>query len=198
MRGGDEMDLKDKRIGFAMCGSFCTFSKAVNALTKLKETGADVIPIMSETAYSTDTRFGKAEDFNCRIEKITENTIIKSIKEAEPIGPRGLLDMLIVLPCTGNTLAKAASGIADSAVTMAIKAHLRNERPVLLGVSTNDGLGAAAENIGKLFARKNIYFIPFAQDDYIKKPNSLVALFDKLIPAAEAALDGKQLQPVIG
>lgn len=197
MKGGDGMELKDKTIGFAMCGSFCTFSKAVDSLKRLKETGAEIIPIMSETAYSTDTRFGRAEEWNYQIEKITEHRIIKSVKEAEPIGPRAILDMLIVLPCTGNTLAKAALGVTDSAVAMAIKAHLRNSRPVLIGVSTNDGLGAAAENIGRLLVRKNIYFIPFAQDDYIKKPNSLVARFDKLIPAAEAAAEERQLQPII-
>lgn len=192
------MDLQDKTIGFAMCGSFCTFSKAITALEQLKATGADIVPIMSETAYATDTRFGKAEDFDRRIEEITGNSIIKTVKEAEPIGPKAFLDMLIILPCTGNTLSKIASGTADSSVTMAVKAHLRNNRPVLIGVSTNDGLGTAAENIGKLFNRKNIYFIPFAQDDYIKKPNSLVALFDQLIPAAQAAIDGRQLQPVLG
>ncbi len=192
------MDLRDKTIGFAMCGSFCTFSKAIAALEELKATGASIIPIMSEAAYSTDTRFGTASEFDARIEQITGNSIIKTVTEAEPIGPGAFLDMLIILPCTGNTLSKLASGTADSSVTMAVKAHLRNNRPVLVGVSTNDGLGTAAENIGKLLNRKNIYFIPFAQDDYIKKPNSVVALFDMLIPAAEAAIEGKQLQPVLG
>lgn len=190
--------MKDKTIGFAMCGSFCTFSKTIAALEQLKATGADIVPIMSETAYSTDTRFGTASGFDKKIGEITGNSIIKTVKEAEPIGPKAFLDMLIILPCTGNTLSKIASGTADSSVTMAVKAHLRNNRPVLIGVSTNDGLGTAAENIGKLLNRKNIYFIPFAQDDYIKKPNSIVALFDKLIPAAEAAIEGRQLQPVLG
>ncbi len=192
------MDLRDKTIGFAMCGSFCTFSKTIAALEQLKATGADIVAIMSETSCSTDTRFGKAEDFIERLEEITGKSVIKTVKEAEPIGPKELLDMLIVLPCTGNTLSKIASGTADSSVTMAVKAHLRNDRPVLVGVSTNDGLGTAAENIGKLLNRKNIYFIPFAQDDYIKKPNSLVALFDTLVPAAQAAIEGRQLQPVLG
>lgn len=192
------MDLRDKTIGFAMCGSFCTFSKTIAALEQLKATGADIVAIMSETSCSTDTRFGKAEDFIERLEEITGKPVIKTVKEAEPIGPKELLDMLIVLPCTGNTLSKIASGTADSSVTMAVKAHLRNDRPVLVGVSTNDGLGTAAENIGKLLNRKNIYFIPFAQDDYIKKPNSLVALFDTLVPAAQAAIEGRQLQPVLG
>lgn len=153
---------------------------------------------MSETAYSTDTRFGKAVDFINKTEKITNNKIIKTVKESEPIGPKAPFDILIVLPCTGNTLSKIAYGIADSSVTMAVKAHLRNNRPVLIGVSTNDGLGTAAQNIGILLNRKNIMFIPFAQDDYINKPNSLVAVFDSLIPATKAALEGRQLQPVLG
>lgn len=178
--------------------SFCTFKKTLTALEELKKTGAEIFPIMSENAASTDTRFGKAEEFQKKVKEITGNKIIETIKAAEPIGPKAYLDMLVVLPCTGNTLAKAASGIADSSVTMAIKAHLRNNRPVLLGVSTNDGLGVAAENIGRLLTRKNMYFIPFSQDDYIKKPNSLVAHFDKLVPAAEAAAEGRQLQPLLG
>lgn len=191
------MNLEDKTIGFAMCGSFCTFKKAVNELRKLKETGANIIPIMSEISYNTDTRFGKAEDFRKQIEEITGNDIIKDVRDAEPIGPKGILDLLVVLPCTGNSLAKIAGGIADSSVTMAVKAHLRNQRPVLIAVSTNDGLGTAAKNIGALMNTKNLYFLPFAQDDYIKKPNSLVADFDQLIPAVEAAFDNKQLQPVL-
>lgn len=192
------MDLNDKTIGFAMCGSFCTFKKAINTLKELKQTGADIVPIMSETSAATDTRFGRAEDFIAEIENITGHNIISTIKDAEPIGPRAPFDILIVLPCTGNTLAKTAAGITDSAVTMAIKAHLRNCRPVLVGVSTNDGLGTAAQNIGKLLARKNFYFIPFAQDSPEKKPLSLVALFDKTVSAAQAALDGRQLQPILG
>lgn len=192
------MDLSGKNIGFAMCGSFCTFKKAFEALKSLKDTNANIIPIMSAVSAFTDTRFGDASDFREKAEKITGNNIIITVHDAEPIGPKRLLDLLVILPCTGNTLAKAAMGIADTSVTMAMKAHLRNERPVLIGISTNDGLGTAAKNIGALMNRKNIYFIPFAQDDYIKKPNSLVADFDKLVPAAEAAMEGKQLQPVIG
>lgn len=166
-------------------------------MEKLRSAGAEIFPIMSETAAATDTRFGKADDFKKRVREITGKTIIETIRDAEPIGPKKYLDLLIVLPCTGNTLAKAASGIADSSVTMAIKAHLRNCRPVLIGVSTNDGLGTAAENIGRLLVRKNIFFIPFSQDDCVKKPNSLIASFDKLIPAAEAAAEYRQVQPVI-
>jgi dipicolinate synthase subunit B len=192
------MDLSGKNIGFAMCGSFCTFKKAFEALKSLKDTNANIIPIMSAVSAFTNTRFGEASDFREKAEKITGNNIIITVHDAEPIGPKRLLDLLVILPCTGNTLAKAAMGIADTSVTMAMKAHLRNERPVLIGISTNDGLGTAAKNIGALMNRKNIYFIPFAQDDYIKKPNSLVADFDKLVPAAEAAMEGKQLQPIIG
>ncbi len=191
------MDLGGKRIGFAMTGSFCTFEKIMDELGNLKATGAEIQPIMSENVYNTDTRFGKAEDFIWTVEDITGKKIIKSIKEAEPIGPKGLLDLLIVAPCTGNTLAKLANGITDTSVTLAVKAHLRNQRPVLLGVSTNDGLGNAAKNIGSLLNIKNMYFIPFNQDDFENKPNSLVADFKKLIPAAESALEFKQLQPVL-
>lgn len=191
------MDLNGKRIGFAMTGSFCTFEKVIEELRKLKKTGAEIQPIMSEIVYNTDTRFGKAQDFIWTVEDITGRKIIKSIKEAEPIGPKGLLDLIVVAPCTGNTLAKLANGITDTTVTLAIKAHLRNQRPVLLGVSTNDGLGNAAKNIGSLLNVKNMYFVPFNQDDYENKPNSLVADFKKLIPSCEAALDFKQLQPVL-
>lgn len=191
------MDLKNKRIGFAMTGSYCTFSRVIEELIRLKQTGAEILPIMSENVYGTDTRFGTAEEFRWTVEDITGNKIIKSIREAEPIGPKKLLELLIVAPCTGNTLAKLANGITDTSVTLAVKAHIRNQRPVLLGVSTNDGLGNAARNIGTLLNVKNMYFIPFSQDDYENKPNSLVAEFRKLIPAAEAALEEKQLQPIL-
>lgn len=191
------MEWGNKTIGFAMCGSFCTFKKALSAMETLKATGADIVPIMSGISYSTDTRFGKAEDFINQIKEITGNEIIHTVKDAEPIGPKNLLDMLIVLPCTGNSLAKLAAGIADTSVTMAVKAHLRNQKPVLIAVSTNDGLGTAAKNIGSLLNCKNIYFIPFSQDDYIQKPTSLVAIFDKVAEAAEAAFEGRQLQPVL-
>lgn len=158
------MDLTDKNIGFAMCGSFCTFKRALEALKKLCETGANVIPIMSGISYSTDTRFGKAEDFRNEIEALTGNKIISTVKDAEPIGPKGLLDLLVVMPCTGNSLAKIAGGIADTSVTMAVKAHLRNQRPVLIAVSTNDGLASAARNIGTLLNFKHLFFLPFTQD----------------------------------
>ena len=192
------MDWEKKTIGFAMCGSFCTFKRAVSAMKKMKATGADIVPIMSDMSYSTDTRFGKAEDFVNEIKEITGRDIIHTVKEAEPIGPKKLLDMIIVLPCTGNTLAKLAAGIADTSVTMAVKAHLRNQRPVLIAVSTNDGLGGAAKNIGSLLNSKNVYFLPFSQDDCIHKPTSLVADFDKVTETAEMAFEGRQIQPLLG
>lgn len=191
------MELKGKAVGFALTGSFCTFSRVLAQLEKVAGEGANVFPIMSEIAYSTDTRFGRAEDFRTRIEGICGNPIIKTVKEAEPIGPKGYLDILVIAPCTGNTLAKLASGIADSSVTMAAKAHLRNQKPVVVAPSTNDGLGSAAKNIGLLLNNKNLYFVPFGQDDHIKKPNSLVADMTKILPALELALDGKQLQPIL-
>ena len=191
------MNLADKTIGFALTGSFCTFSRVLKELERVAETGAAVIPIMSEIAYSTDTRFGTAEEFKNRIETICKNPIIKTVKEAEPIGPKGYLDILVIAPCTGNTLAKLASGIADSSVTMAAKAHLRNQKPVVIAPSTNDGLGNAAKNIGLLLNNNNLYFVPFGQDDYVKKPNSLVADMTKILPSLELALDGEQLQPIL-
>ena len=191
------MSLAEKVVGFALTGSFCTFSRVLKELENVAATGAKVIPIMSEIAYSTDTRFGTAEEFKTRIETICQNPIIKTVKEAEPIGPKGYLDILIIAPCTGNTLAKLASGIADSSVTMAAKAHLRNQKPVVIAPSTNDGLGNAAKNIGVLLNNKNLYFVPFGQDDHIKKPNSLVADMTKILPSLEAAMIGEQLQPIL-
>ncbi|MBQ9599494.1 MAG: dipicolinate synthase subunit B [Clostridia bacterium] len=191
------MELEGKTIGFAMCGSFCTFKRALSAMEALKGAGADIVPIMSGISYSTDTRFGRAEDFVNKIKAITGNEVIHTVKDAEPIGPKNFLDMLIVLPCTGNSLAKLAAGIADTSVTMAVKAHLRNQKPVLIAVSTNDGLGNAAKNIGNLLNYKNIYFVPLTQDDYIQKPTSLVADFTKTVEAAKAALQGRQIEPLL-
>jgi len=191
------MNLAGKTVGFALTGSFCTFSRVLKELEKVVATGANVIPIMSEIAYSTDTRFGTAEEFKTRIEAICKNPIIKTVKEAEPIGPKGYLDILVIAPCTGNSLAKLASGIADSSVTMAAKAHLRNQKPVVIAPSTNDGLGNAAKNIGVLLNNKNLYFVPFGQDDHVKKPNSLVADMTKILPSLEMAMDGEQLQPIL-
>jgi len=191
------MDLSGKNIGFAMTGSFCTFSRVLKELEKLSVTGANLYPIMSEISFNTDTRFGSATEFRQRLEMICGNQIIKSVKEAEPIGPKSYLDLLIIAPCTGNSLAKLAAGVTDSSVTMAAKAHLRNQKPVLIAVSTNDGLGNSAKNIGVLMNAKNVYLVPFGQDDFEKKPNSLVADMTKILPAAEAALTGEQLQPIL-
>jgi dipicolinate synthase subunit B len=191
------MKLNDKTIGFALTGSFCTYAKIFPQIDALVQQGVNVIPIMSEMSYTTDTRFGKAEEHIKRFEEITGHTVIASVRDAEPIGPKKLLDALVVAPCTGNSLAKIASGIADSSVTLAVKAHLRNNRPVIIGISTNDGLGNNAKNIGALANMKNIYFVPFGQDDYISKENSLVAQMEYIIPTIEHALDGIQLQPVL-
>lgn len=184
------------KIGFAMCGSFCTYAKvfpAMEAVAKVHQ----VIPIFSQAAYTIDSRFGTAQAHIRRAADICGTDPMHTIAEVEPIGPKKLLDALIVAPCTGNTLAKLAHGIADGPVTMAVKSHLRNGRPVLIAVSTNDALAGAAENIGKLLARKYYYFVPFGQDDPIRKPTSMVADFDKLPDALEAALEGRQIQPIL-
>ncbi len=181
--------------GFAMCGSFCTFSKVISELKGLSD-NMNVIPIMSYEAAKTDTRFGKAEDFIDNLEKITGNSVIKTIKDAEPIGPKKLLDILIVAPCTGNTLGKLANGIFDTPVTLAVKSHLRNKRPVLIAVSTNDALGISAKNIGQLMNSKHIFFVPMKQDDADNKPNSIVADFNLISDAVSYALQNKQIQPV--
>ena len=191
------MKLKSKTVGFAITGSFCTFSKVFPEVDKIVKEGAKVVPIMSEISYNTDTRFGKAKEHIERLEQITGEKVIATIRDAEPIGPKRLLDILVVAPCTGNTIAKIANGIADSSVTLAVKSHLRNKRPVVIAVSTNDGLANNARNIGVLSNMKNIYLVPVGQDDWVEKENSLVADMKQIIPATEAALDGKQLQPVI-
>ncbi|MBR4858440.1 MAG: dipicolinate synthase subunit B [Clostridia bacterium] len=184
-------------IGFAICGSFCTFEKAKEQIRFLCNDGNTVIPIMSYNAYSTDTRFGKACEHIAEIEEITGKKIISSISDAEPIGPKKMLDILVIEPCTGNTLAKLANGITDTPVTLAAKAHLRNDRPLLIAVSTNDALSSSAANIGKLLNTRNIYFVPMRQDDSKNKPRSVVADFEKTNEAIIYAVDGVQLQPVI-
>ena len=184
------------RIGFAVCGSFCTYSAVFPVMEKLAKEH-DVYPIFSCQAAATDTRFGKAEEFLSEAERITGHPVLKTIPQAEPIGPKKLLDALVIAPCTGNTLAKLSCGIADTAVTMAAKSHLRNGRPVILAVSTNDALAAAAENIGRLLARKHYYFVPFRQDDAEKKPTSMVADFSQIPRTLELALQGRQVQPVL-
>ncbi len=183
-------------IGFAVTGSFCTFSKMFPVMEQLAKEHT-VIPIFSHNSCSLDTRFGKAEDHIRRAQQICNTPVIHTIDGAEPIGPRKLLDILLIAPCTGNTLGKLASGIADTSVTMAAKSHLRNGRPVVLAVSTNDGLGAAAQNIGKLLSRKHFYFVPLAQDDAQGKPTSLVADFERIPETLEKALEGRQIQPLL-
>ena len=191
------MTLAEKiRLGFAVCGSFCTFKRVLEELEKLAKE-YDITPIMSSGAAFTDTRFGKAEDLRRRITEICGKEPITTIAGAEPIGPQALLDVLVIEPCTGNTLGKLANGITDTAVTMAAKAHLRNGRPVVLAVSTNDALGASARNIGTLMNAKNIYFVPMRQDAPQGKPASVVANFAKTGAAIKAALEGKQVQPVL-
>lgn len=189
--------MEDKTIGFAVCGSFCTHARAMEALEQVKARFARVVPIVSEVTADTDTRFGTAHDLMREMERICDRRVISSVREAEPIGPKRLLDLLIICPCTGNTLGKLAAGVTDSSVTMAAKAHLRNERPVLIAPSTNDGLAASAASIGALLPRKYIYFVPFGQDDFQNKPTSLVADFSQVADAAQAALEGRQLQPLL-
>ncbi|NLK86842.1 MAG: dipicolinate synthase subunit B [Clostridiaceae bacterium] len=191
------MDLKDIRIGFAFTGSFCTFSKVIAELEKLTTQGADITPVISYSVDSIDTRFGTANEWKTRIEAVTGKNVIRTIADAEPIGPKCMFDILVVAPCTGNTLGKLANGISDTPVTMACKAHLRNGRPLLLALSTNDGFGINARNIGFLQNCKNVFFVPYGQDDPTRKNNSLMAEFDMILPAIEAALNGKQLQPVL-
>jgi dipicolinate synthase subunit B len=184
-------------VGYALTGSFCTFQKSLEQMRNLAAAGFQLLPIMSFNAATLDTRFGKASDFIWEVEDICSHRVIRSIVDAEPIGPKKMADIILIAPCTGNTLAKLANGITDTPVTMAAKSHLRIGRPLLLAPSTNDGLGASAQNIGRLMNTKHVFFVPFSQDDAKNKPNSLVTHFD-LIPAAlQAALDGTQLQPVI-
>lgn len=188
--------MNDITFGYALCGSFCTFSKSLEQMKFLAEQGYNLVPIMSYNAAKTDTRFGKADDFIQEIEEICGRKLIQTIVGAEPIGPKKMVDLMIVAPCTGNTLAKLANGITDTPVTMAVKSNLRIGRPVLLAPATNDALAASAQNIGKLLNTKNVYFVPMSEDDPIKKPYSLVSDFTQLLPAALAALKGEQLQPV--
>ena len=189
--------MKETRVGFAFCGSFCTHREVLEELEHLTKTYATVIPILSEASATTDTRFGTAAQLRARVEELTGHAIIDTIKDAEPIGPKALLDVLVIAPCTGNTAAKLAAGITDGPVTMAAKAHLRNGRPVVLALASNDGLSGGARNIGGLLNRKNYYFVPFGQDNAEKKPCSLIADFSQIIPTVEAALEGRQLQPIL-
>lgn len=190
------MKLKDLKIGLGITGSFCTFEKTIKLAKELKNEGADILPILSNNAYNIDTRFGKAEDFNKELEEICGHKIVNTIVAAEPIGPKNLIDIMIIAPCTGNTMAKLANAITDNAVLMTTKSHLRNGKPVVLGVSTNDALSMNAKNLGLLLNTKNIYFVPFRQDDYKNKPNSLVYDTNMVIDTILSAMDKKQIQPL--
>ncbi len=180
-----------------MCGSFCTLKNSVNTLKELRSDGHNITPIMSEIVFKSDTRFYACEDLKNDVTEICQNEIINSVVTAEPIGPKKLFDILVVCPCTGNTLAKIANGITDTSVTMAVKAHLRNKKPVVLAIATNDALAASAKNIGLLMNTKNIYFVPFAQDDPFNKNNSLISDFSLLKETIDCALEGRQIQPIL-
>ena len=190
------MSMEKKRLGLALCGSYCTYEKLFAALPALAER-FELLPIMSDTAAETDTRFGCAADHIRHFALLTGKMVVTTIAEAEPMGPKTPMDALIIAPCTGNTLSKLAHGVTDSAVTMAAKAHLRNGRPLVIAFSTNDGLSGSAENIARLLNRKHVYFVPFRQDDPTKKPNSLQADFTLIGDTVEAALEGEQIQPII-
>ena len=184
------------KIGYCFTGSFCTFARSFLALSELVARGYSVVPIMSENAYYTDTRFQKAEEFSTRVEALCGRKIIHTIPDAEPLGPKEPLDLLIVAPCTGNTLAKVARGITDTAATMAIKAHLRSDRPTLIALATNDAMSQNLANIAAMMSRKSVYFLPMLEDDPAKKPHSLVAEFELIPKALEAAMHGEQLRPI--
>lgn len=191
------MDFKNMKIGFALTGSFCTFTRILEVMKGLNEAGADIHPIFSKNVSEMDSRFWKSREFIAKVQEISGRQGIFTIQEAEPIGPKGYLDVMVIAPCTGNTMAKLAAGITDTPVLMAAKAHLRNEKPLIIAVSTNDALGMNLKNIGLLMNTKNIYFVPFGQDDYIKKPLSLVAHMEEIPATIEAALARKQIQPVV-
>jgi len=184
-------------VGYALSGSHCTFAEVMPEIKRFVDAGANVVPIVSNTLMTTDTRFGKSEDWQTQLKAITGNELISTIVQAEPLGPSKLLDVLVIAPCTGNTTSRLANAITDSAVLMAAKAQMRNGRPLVLAISTNDGLGLNAANIAKLLVAKHIYFVPFGQDNPVQKPNSLVARMDLVLEACEAALSGKQLQPLL-
>lgn len=190
-------DLYGKRVGCAMTGSFCTFKAVFEAWRALKREGAALIPILSFNAARTDTRFGTAEEIAQTLREITGSKPLATLEQVEPIGPKKLLDVLVIAPCTGNTMAKLAAGIADTPVTLAAKSHLRNGRPLVIAPSSNDALAQNAKSLGSLLATRNIYFVPFGQDDPFGKPNSLVARFETLPEAVAGALNGRQLQPIL-
>ena len=189
--------MEQVKVGFACCGSFCTMSRAMEGLEALARECREIYPIVSETVAATDTRFGNAHDFMREMERICGRRVISTVAAAEPIGPKKLLDVLVICPCTGNTVGKLAGGVTDTAVTMAAKAHLRNGGPVVIAMATNDGLSASLRNVGMLLGRKNYYFVPFGQDDPGGKPSSLAADFSLLGETVKAALEGRQLQPLL-
>ncbi len=191
------MDFNIIKVGMIFTGSFCTYRKAFIELRKLVAAGADVYTIFSDRGATIDTRFGDAAEYLKEAEEITGHPPILTIADAEPIGPKSYLDVMVIAPCTGNTAAKLCNGIVDSPALMAAKAHLRNEKPLVIAISTNDGLSMNLKNIGMLMNMKNIYFVPFGQDDYVKKTNSLVAHIDMLQDTIDKALTGKQIQPVV-
>lgn len=191
------MSFKNVKIGFALTGSFCTFSKTIEQMENLVKLGAEVIPIMSYNSYTLDTKFGKASDHIDKIKQITGKEIIHTIQEAEPIGPQKMTDIMLICPCSGNTIAKLANGITDTPVVMAAKSHLRNQKPLVIAISTNDALSGSAENIGKILNRKHYYFVPFGQDNPITKPTSLVFNPNLIAETIEKALEGEQIQPIL-
>ncbi len=193
----DFQKLSGLRVGFAVCGSFCTFSRVFEQLEQLAALGCEITPIMSQNAYSLDTRFGTAQSHAARLYEITGRTVLHEITTTEPVGPKKMFDILVVAPCTGNTLAKLAAGITDGPVCMAVKSHLRNQRPVVIAVSTNDALSASAKNIGMLRNYRNFYFVPIFQDDSTGKPFSMIADFTKIPQTIAEALEGRQIQPAI-
>ena len=197
MKSDIKSNFEGKRIGFALTGSFCTLDMALEVIEKLVQAGAEVIPILSHAVDTMDTKFGTAQGLKEKLTQLTGQPIIKTISEAEPIGPAKLLDILVVLPATGNTIAKIAYGITDTPVTMAVKAHIRNNRPVVLGLSSNDALGNGAKNIGMLLNMRNIFFIPFGQDQPHAKPRSMVLKGEYTLAAIDEALHGRQLQPIL-
>lgn len=191
------MNLNGKKIGFALTGSHCTIKKIETQLINLKQEGVEIYPIFSTSVNSTPTRFGNVESWTKMFSRVSSQPIIATITDAEPIGPQGILDVMVVAPCSGNTLAKLANGITDTAVLMAVKAHLRNQKPVVLAISTNDGLGLNARNLGTLLITKNIFMVPFGQDSPNNKANSLVANMELIVDTIKAALEGKQIQPLL-
>lgn len=191
------MNLKGLKLGVALCGSYCTYDVIFREIEKLVEMGVDIYPIMSKNAYTIDTRFGKAEDFNLRLEHLTGKKIINTIVDAEPLGPKDMIDAILIAPCTGNTMAKIASAITDTSVTMAVKGLMRNQKPIIIALATNDGLGLNLKNIATLMSLKNFYFVPLGQDSYCKKPNSLISHMELIPETIEKALKNEQLQPVL-